>query len=224
MRLMRECPLLATHLTRAELLPDHTVEQIMSMSAVTPRRWTRAEVDRLIDERPGYAPRYELVGGELLVTPAPSGRHQRIVLRLAQLLMPYLVEHRLGEVFLGPAELPLVTGERYEPDLFVVPLADGRRPTLPLGTTKPILVCENLSPGSSRHDRITKRLAFQRNGVPDYWIVDGDAEAFEVGHPDDERPAIIDQRFIWSPAGAAAPFELDVADFFASVADGAPPA
>src|ERR1051326_2522807 len=75
MRLMRECPLLATHLTRAELLPDHTVEQIMSMSAVTPRRWTRAEVDRLIDERPGYAPRYELVGGELLVTPAPSGRH-----------------------------------------------------------------------------------------------------------------------------------------------------
>jgi Uma2 family endonuclease len=196
----------------------------MSMSAVSPRRWTRAEVDRLIDERPGYAPRYELVGGELLVTPAPSGRHQRIVLRLAQLLMPYLVEHKLGEIFLGPAELPLVTGERYEPDLFVVPLADGRRPTLPLGTTKPILVCENLSPASSRHDRITKRRAFQRNGVPDYWIVDGDAEAFEVWHPDDERPSIIDQRFIWSPAGAADPFELDVAAFFASVADGAPPA
>jgi len=77
----------------AELLPDHSVEQIMPMSAVSPRRWTRAEVDRLIDERPGYASRYELVGGELLVTTAPSGRHQRIVPRLAQLLMPYLVEH-----------------------------------------------------------------------------------------------------------------------------------
>ena len=63
---------LRPNLTRAELLPDHNVEQIMSMSAVSPRRWTRAEVDRLIDERPGYAPRYELVGGELLVTPAPD--------------------------------------------------------------------------------------------------------------------------------------------------------
>jgi Uma2 family endonuclease len=211
-------------LARAELLPDRNVEQIMSMSAVSPRRWTRAEVDRLIDERPGYAQRYELVGGELLVTPAPSGRHQRIVLRLAQLLMPYLAEHKLGEIFLGPAELPLAAGERYEPDLFVVPLADGRRPTLPLGMTKPILICENLSPGSSRHDRITKRRAFQRNGVPDYWIIDGDAEAFEVWHPDDERPAIIDQRFVWSPAGVAVQFELDVTAFFASVADGAPPA
>jgi Uma2 family endonuclease len=221
---MREYGFGTRNLTRAELLPDRRTEQIMSMSAISPRRWTRAEVDHLVDERPGYAPRYELVGGELLVTPAPSGRHQRIVLRLAQLLMPYLAEHTLGETFLGPAELPLASGERYEPDLFVVPLADGRRPTLPLERTKPTLICEILSPGSSRHDRITKRRAFQQNGVPEYWIIDGDAEVFEVWHPDDERPSIIDQHFVWSPAGAAAPFELDVATFFASVADGAPPA
>jgi Uma2 family endonuclease len=117
----------------------------------------------------------------------------------------------------------LVTGERYEPDLFVVPLADGRRPTLPLGQTKPILICEVLSAGSSRHDRITKRRAFQQNGVPDYWIVDGDAEAVEVWHPGDERPSISDQHFVWSPAGAAVAFEIDVAAFFASIADGAPP-
>ena len=220
---MRGCQLGARKLPRAELLPNRGAEQIMSMSAVSPRRWTRTEVDHLVDERPGYAPRYELVGGELLVTPAPSGRHQRIVLRLAQLLMPYLAEHTLGEVFLGPAELPLVSGERYEPDLFVVALSDGRRPTLPLERTKPILICEILSPGSSRHDRITKRRAFQQNGVPHYWIIDGDAEVFEVWHPDDERPSIIDQRFIWSPVGAGARFELDVAAFFASVADGAPP-
>jgi hypothetical protein len=143
---MRGCPLGARKLPRAELLPNPTAEQIMSMSAVSPRRWKRAEVDRL----------------------------------------PYLVEHTLGEIVLGPAELPLVSGERYEPDLFVVALSDGRRPALPLERPKPILICEILS-------------------------------------PDDERP-IIDQRFIWSPVGAAARFELDVAAFFASVADGAPPA
>lgn len=193
----------------------------MAMPSVRPHRWTRTEVDRLIDERPGYTPRYELVDGELLVTPGPSGRHQRIVLRLVQLLLPYVTEHKLGEIFLGPAELPLVTGELYEPDLFVVPLVDGRRPPTPLGIAAPVLVAETLSPGSSRHDRITKRRAFQRNRVCEYWVIDGDAEVFEVWHPDDERPAIIDDRLVWQPAGASVPFELDVHGFFASVADGA---
>lgn len=208
-------------LARAELRQHSSAEQIMAMSAVSPRRWTRAEVEHLVDERPGYTPRYELVDGELLVTPGPSGRHQRIVLRLAHLLLPYLTEHKIGEVFLGPAELPLVTGERYEPDLFVVPLVEGRRPAMPLAATKPVLIGETLSPGSSRHDRITKRRAFQRNGVPDYWIVDGDAEVFEIWHPDDERPEIADERLVWLPVGAPVGFELDVRDFFASVADGA---
>jgi len=217
---MRWPRLVGRILGRAELLRDQRAEQIMAMSAVSPRRWTRAEVDRLADERPGYTPRYELVDGELLVTPAPSWRHQRIIVRLLQLLLPYVTEHKLGEILLGPAELPLVTGELYEPDLFVVPVVNGRRPTTPPGPTRPLLVCETLSPGSSRHDRITKRRSFQRNEVPDYWIIDGDAEVFEVWHPADERPEIVDGRAVWLPVGASLSFELDVREFFASVADG----
>ena len=193
----------------------------MAMPAVRPHRWTRTEVDRLVDERPGYTPRYELVDGALLVTPAPSGRHQRIILRLVQLLLPYIAEHKVGEIFLGPAELPLVTGERYEPDLFIVPLVNGRRPPTPLGAVAPVLITETLSPDSSRHDRITKRRAFQQNRVSEYWVIDGDAEVFEVWHPDDERPAIVDEQLVWLPAAAPVPFELDVRGFFASVADGA---
>jgi len=216
---MRRSWLTGPILARAELPRDQRAEQIMAMSAVRPRRWTRPEVDRLVDERPGYTPRYELVDGELLVTPAPTWRHQRIIVRLLQLLLPYVTEHKLGEILLGPAELPLVTGELYEPDLFVVPLVAGRRPTIPPGHARPLLICETLSPGSSRHDRITKRRAFQRNDVPDYWIVDGDAEVFEVWHPADERPEIVDGRAIWLPAGAPVSFELDVREFFASVAD-----
>jgi hypothetical protein len=51
--------------------------------------------------------------------------------------------------------------------------------------------------------------------------IDADAEVFEVWHPDDERPAIVDERLVWSPFGAPLPFELDVRDFVLSVADGA---
>ena len=155
------------------------------------------------------------------MTPAPSKRHQRIVLRLAFLLQPYLTKHGLGEVFLGPAELNLAPDERYEPDLFVLPAANGRLRADDGEDVGALLVCEVLSPGSSRHDRITKRRSFQASGIPSFWIADGDAEVFEVWRPSDERPAIVDDRLVWSPAGAGEPFELDVASFFASVADGA---
>jgi Uma2 family endonuclease len=87
--------------------------------------------------------------------------------------------------------LKLATGERYEPDLFVLPAENGRRPVLDDLLVQPILICESLSPGSSRHDRITKRRAFQRNDVPTYWIIDGDAEAFEVWRSEDERAPLV---------------------------------
>jgi len=45
---------------------------------------------------------------------------------------------------------------------------------------------------------------------------------FELWHPTDERPAIVDDYVVWKPEGAKVTFSLDVAAFFASVADGAP--
>jgi Uma2 family endonuclease len=57
--------------------------------------------------------------------------------------------------------------------------------------------------------------------VPEYWIVDADAAVFEIWHPADERPALVDDVVRWLPHGAPAPFDLDVAAFFVSVADGA---
>jgi Uma2 family endonuclease len=206
----------------AELRVSLAAEHIMAMAVLRPRRWTAAEVERLAEAREGLSPRYELVDGELLVTPAPSGRHQRIIFQLAVLLHEYVARGRLGEVRLGPGKLDLVTGERYEPDLFVLPAIDGRRPPAADASIRPMLIVETLSPGSSRHDRITKRRSFQRNSVPEYWVVDGDAEAFEIWHPHDERAVLADDRIVWLPQGSANAFELDVGAFFASVADDAP--
>jgi Uma2 family endonuclease len=205
----------------AQLPSNPAAGHIMSMPAIRPRRWSAAEVERLVDEREDLTPRYELVDGDLLVTPAPSGRHQRIIVGLAFALHEYVSREKLGEIRLGPGVLKLVLGERYEPDLFVLPAIQGRLAEADAGPVRPLLVCEVLSPGSSRHDRITKRRAFQRNSVPEYWVVDGDAEAFEIWHPADERAALVDDRLVWSPEAASCPFELDVRSFFASVADGA---
>ena len=195
----------------------------MSMPALRRHRWSIDEVERLVDARHDLTPRYELVDGELLMTPAPSDRHQRIVAaELVVLVRDYVTRRRIGEARLGPALARLTPDSRFEPDLFVVPNLDGRRPRADDSLTRVILVAEVLSAGSARHDRITKRRFFQRHGVPDYWVIDGDAEAFEIWHPSDERPALVDDRIVWLPEGAGVPFELDVPAFFAAVADDAP--
>ncbi|HEY7895211.1 MAG TPA: Uma2 family endonuclease [Gemmatimonadaceae bacterium] len=203
-------------------LPYHPeAEQLMVMPSLQPRRWTVREVSRLIDARPAYTPRYELVNGELLVTPAPTRRHQRVIIQLAFRLQPYLTVQRVGELLLGP-DVRLREGTLFEPDLCIVPAPDGRLDKTSNPISHPLLICEALSPSSVRHDRFTKRRAFQRDGVPDYWVVDGAAGTFEVWHPHAERAELIDSRLTWRPAGCTEPFELDVKAFFASIADGAP--
>lgn len=81
------------------------------------------------------------------------------------------------------------------------------------------LAAEVLSPSSVRHDRITKRRHFQKHGVPDYWVVDCDAEAFGVWRPGDERSTLIDETLVWHPAGAPEPLVFSVREFVAGVAD-----
>jgi Uma2 family endonuclease len=167
------------------------------------------------------SPRYELVDGELLVTAAPAARHQRIIFRLALIVHAYCVREAIGEVRLGPGEFGLVPENRYEPDLLVVPAIDGRLPSAEVPRYSP-LVCVVLSPSSLRHDRVTKRQSFQRFGVPEYWVVDGDAETFEIWHPSSTEAAVERERVAWNPEGATKALEIDVHAFFASVADGAP--
>ena len=69
----------------------------MAMPA-QPTEWTVDMVRALPDD----GNRYEVIGGELFVTPAPSLIHQRAILELAYLLGPYLEEQRLGEVIISP--------------------------------------------------------------------------------------------------------------------------
>ena len=209
----------ATTVADAELPRSLAAEHLMSMPALRRHVWTLDEVDRLADERAELSPRYELLDGELLVTPSPSDRHQRIVAELFVLIHAYVHRSGIGEVRLGPARARVSPDSRFEPDIFVVAGVDGHRPRANDAPAEALLVVEVLSSGSARHDRVTKRRFFQRQRVLDYWVVDGDARVFEIWHPDDERAALIDERVVWRPRGSSAPFELHVADFFAGVAD-----
>ena len=204
-------------LARDWLLRFFGAEQIMAMPAhdATNRRWTEEEFFAARDAAPP-GERWELVGGEVLVTPAPHWVHQRIVVRLTVLLDAYVRPRAFGEVFASPLDVKLQPGLVLQPDVLVVPSGELRRRSDIV--QRVLLAAEIVSPSSARYDRVTKRPHYQRNRVSEYWIVDDTSQTIERWTPDDERPELIADQLVWHPGGAMEPFVLDLGRFFADVA------
>lgn len=160
--------------------------------------------------------RYEVVHGELLVTPSPRLLHQEVVRRLLIALSRYLEDEPAGHALLAPADISWGADTLVQPDVFVVPLEQAR--TLDwTGIRDLLLVAEVLSPSSGRADRFTKRIEYQRQRVAVYWIVDPDERRVEVWTPDDTAPRFERERLAWHPAGASRPFELDLQALFGPI-------
>jgi Uma2 family endonuclease len=189
----------------------------MAMPAVK-RRWTAREVRQLIAESPLATPRYELVDGELLVTPSPNWPHQRAVSLLLVALQEYLKRDRVGGVATSPFDVELAPESLVQPDVFVVPPHEARRLLTEMPARELLVAAEVLSPSSGRHDRVTKRPHYQRH-VAEYWIVDLDSRLFERWRAGDERPEIVTETLEWHPAAVTDPFKLDLIRFFAEVFD-----
>jgi Uma2 family endonuclease len=157
--------------------------------------------------------RYETVRGELLVTPAPRVWHEVIVGRLYVALQEYLRSEPVGHAFGGRSDISWGPDILLEPDVFVAPFSEVR--TLSWDRVKTLLVViEVLSPSSRRADRFTKRIEYQRQRIPHYWIIDADERQVEVWTPADTFPALQRERLVWHPAGAAHPFVMSLEDLF----------
>ncbi len=184
----------------------------MGMSAVA-RHWTREEVLALPDD----GNRYELVDGELLVSPSPRGLHQRGIVEIFRSLDPFIRKNRLGAICLAPADLDLRSGHLVQPDLFVGRMVRGREPIEWDEFGIPILVLEVVSPATARYDRVTKRRLYQRAGVPTYWIVDLDARLVEIWTPEAVQPVIAEDHLTWHPEPAIPPLKIDLPALFGRI-------
>lgn len=161
----------------------------------------------MVRKLPDDGKRYETVHGELLVTPAPSAWHQRVVLRLARVLADYVEQHSMGEVLVSPADISWSSDTLVQPDVFVVDLEEARTDEWSSMRTL-LLVVEVLSPGTARQDRFAKRRLYQEVGVALYWIVDPDQKAVEVWTPDAQFPSVERECVVWQPDEAEDPFVL----------------
>lgn len=180
----------------------------MAVSVET-RPWTIDDLYRIPDDEN----RYEVLDGELLVTPPAGPDHDAAVARLSALLTGYVSEQGLGIV---SSNAPAIErgGSLLIPDLVV------RRPPTSKGQTwaaqpTPILVVEVRSPSTWNRDRTKKRAFYMDVHVPEYWMIDPDSEVVTVvrpGEPDSEVRDVL----TWLPPGARAPLEISVSRIFSA--------
>ncbi len=115
----------------------------------------------------------EYIDGEIIMAPTPSVPHQRTLVSIFVALHAFVKEKGLGQVLQAPLDVVLPTGEVVQPDIFFLNARQAER----TGTANrvndvPPFLIEILSPGSVKHDTITKRNLYEKNGVREYWIVD----------------------------------------------------
>jgi Uma2 family endonuclease len=124
--------------------------------------------------------RYEIIDGDLLMTPAPTTYHQRVLGHLYRFLDDHVREHDLGEVLFAPCDVYLSEVDIVQPDVLYVSKAR-------LGILEekyvrgaPDLTIEVFEKATAARDRVLKAKLYAKYGVKEYWLVDLQAKSVEV--------------------------------------------
>lgn len=123
--------------------------------------------------------RAELIHGELLMSPSPKERHQRIVSNLHFALRRLVQVSKSGRVYDAPLDVHLPSGDIVQPD--VIYISDANRHIIQEWIRGvPDLAIEVVSAETPERDRIVKRDLYARNGIREFWLVDGQDQTVEV--------------------------------------------
>jgi Uma2 family endonuclease len=176
-------------------------------------QWTYEDWLRLPDD--GF--RYEVLNGELHMTPPPTIAHQNVVTKLAARMHNFAEQASKGIVLVFPVGVQL-PGQPVpvQPDIVFV-RAD-RRDIIGEDYVEgaPDLVVEVLSPSNWLYDRREKLLAYQQAGVPEYWIIDYRARTVEIRVLEEGKYALLEEFSSgeMTRSQALPGFEIPVDDLF----------
>lgn len=124
--------------------------------------------------------RYEIIGGELLMTPAPSTSHQRISRKLLIGLSNYIEQENIGEVLYAPVDVVLSMTDVVQPDLVFISKEREHIITKKNIVAAPDLIVEIVSEHTETIDRIRKKELYEQYGVKEYWIVYPEEKQIEL--------------------------------------------
>src|SRR4030065_1510297 len=147
----------------------------MATSLIEKKKYTYEDYLKTPDDK-----RYELIEGELLMTPSPITNHQRISGRIEFALRKFVSENDLGEVFDAPYDVYLDDENVVQPDMMFI--SKGRSKIIGEKNLQgaPDLVVEILSESTAYRDLIQKKKLYAKFGVKEFWIVIPDEESIEV--------------------------------------------
>ncbi|MBI5548984.1 MAG: Uma2 family endonuclease [Deltaproteobacteria bacterium] len=137
------------------------------------RRYTLADYLRLPEGEP-----YQLIEGELFMTPAPTSRHQRAVVKLLRLLADWADRLDAGEALVSPFDVVLDDATAVQPDVLFV-CKERLKIIEDRCMGPPDLAVEVLSPSNAGLDRTRKLKLYARFGVPRVWVIDCEERTFE---------------------------------------------
>jgi Uma2 family endonuclease len=153
-----------------------TTAALTRPKAKAQRLWT---YDEMVAELPETNLPVELWNGEIIMSPAPHPDHQRIVGSFYRALHEFVAKRDLGEVLFSPCDVVLTQKRVVQPDVLFISKA--RRSIIKNYIDGvPDLAMEVVSETSWQRDRIQKKALYEQFGLPEYWIVDPDAETIEV--------------------------------------------
>src|SRR5262249_18899972 len=185
-------------------------EEVPMAVSIRVRKWTLRELHRL----PEDSNKYELVRGELFVTPPPTDEHETIAAKLTMILGPYVRTHGLGQVY-RPKAVMRFQGSEVEPDLMV-----RREHPDPRGIDSdwtrapiPILVVEIASPYTRHRDRAEKKTLYLDAGVDEYWTVDPETEEVMIVRTG-EADRVETKAVAWTPTGVSEALTFEIAELF----------
>jgi len=148
----------------------------MAMGTEVITRLTYDEFRQLPDD----GKRYELIHGEVHVSPSPNTKHQRAHARLFASLAPHVDKNGLGEVFSAPFDVRLAPDIAVQPDLIFISSARAKIILDNYISGAPDLVVEILWPSTAAYDRATKLGLYATAGVPWVWFLDAEARMVET--------------------------------------------
>ena len=133
---------------------------------------------------------YQLIGGELVMSPSPTSTHQRILRRLSFALHLFVEKNELGEILFAPMDVYFSETDTPQPDIIFI--SKERLDIIGEQTIEgaPDLIMEILSPSTAYYDLKDKKRLYEASGVKEYWIVDPKAREIEVYELVDDRYAL----------------------------------
>ncbi len=145
------------------------------MQSPAKKIYTFADYEQLPEGAP-----YQLIQGELVMTPSATPYHQIILQRLLVHLTAFVRQLQCGEVIVSPIDVYFNEREVYQPDIIFI---HKERLNI-IGKKKiegpPDLVMEILSPSTGYYDLTHKKSVYESSGVQEYWVIDPEEKFVEV--------------------------------------------